>query len=118
MKTDTQTTGAGDEIFGDTLIYCNQHLKVHKTGWCSVSVRDKVGLGTKDHKEAVEKCREWGFRLHQDPPKPKPEQAVPTLVEALEYMLLIFDREMKPGTIGYAACQQARAALKNVEGEE
>lgn len=58
-----------DAVFGDTLIYCRQHLKVHETGWCSVSMRDKVGLGTNDHKEAVEKCRDWGFVLYRDPPK-------------------------------------------------
>ena len=55
-----------DVVFGDQLIYCRQHLKVHTTGWCGVSNRDKVGLGTKDHKEAVEKCRDWGFTLYAD----------------------------------------------------
>lgn len=55
-----------DKIFGNTLIYCRQHLRVHSTGWCGVSARDKVGLGTNDPKEALEKCREWGFVLYGD----------------------------------------------------
>jgi len=31
--------------FGDDWVYCNQHLRPHSTGWCSVGVRDKIGLG-------------------------------------------------------------------------
>lgn len=78
-----------DEIFGDQLIYCNQHLKVHETGWCSVSVRDKVGLGTKDHKEAVAKCREWGFRLHSDPMPvtPAPDAALVDKLQRANHLL-------------------------------
>ncbi len=47
-------------------VYCSQHMKPHQTGWCSVSVRDKVGLGVKDAKEAYQKCRDWKLPLYQD----------------------------------------------------
>lgn len=58
-----------DEIaFGKgAWVYCNQHLNAHQTGWCTVSVRDKVGLGIFGHeneKSALQKCKDWGFRLH------------------------------------------------------
>jgi hypothetical protein len=47
-------------------IYCRQHMRVHGTGWCGVSVREKIGLGVDTASEGVEKCREWGFPLYQD----------------------------------------------------
>lgn len=47
-------------------VYCNQHLKPHPTGWCSVSPRDKVGLGVNTAKEAYQKCRDWGFKIYND----------------------------------------------------
>lgn len=47
-------------------IYCRQHMKAHQTGWCSVSARDKIGLGVATAQEATEKCREWGLELYHD----------------------------------------------------
>lgn len=57
-----------DELaFGkDAWVYCNQHLRTHQTGWCTVSPRDKVGLGVKTAEEADKKCRVWGFTLYSD----------------------------------------------------
>lgn len=46
----------------DAWVYCNQHRQAHETGWCSVSPRDKVGLGVTTEREAQEKCRAWGFQ--------------------------------------------------------
>lgn len=50
----------------DAWVYCKQHMKAHQTGWCSVSPRDKVGLGVQTAQEAYDKCREWGFPLYVD----------------------------------------------------
>lgn len=58
---------ADERAFGkDAWVYCNQHMKAHQTGWCSVSPRDKVGLGVTTAQEAYEKCRAWGFTLYSD----------------------------------------------------
>lgn len=47
-------------------VYCRQHMRPHETGWCSVSPRDKVGLGVTTAQEAQQKCRDWGFELYAD----------------------------------------------------
>lgn len=54
--------------WGDAWVYCNQHLRPHKTGWCTVDVRDKVCLGNCDMSEedAYKKCREWNFKLYRE----------------------------------------------------
>ena len=57
------------KIFGDTLVYCSQHRRVHSTGWCTVGVSDKVGLGIPggiagtedDVKKGVEKAKRFGL---------------------------------------------------------
>lgn len=55
-----------EKAFGvDAWIYCNQHLKPHQTGWCSVAVRDKIGLGVKTASEAYSKCLDWGLELYE-----------------------------------------------------
>lgn len=33
-----------DAMLGTKFCYCSQHLRVHATGWCSVSNTDKVAL--------------------------------------------------------------------------
>lgn len=64
----TQSTPFADvAAFGaDAWVYCNQHMRAHQTGWCTVSPRDKVGLGVKTAQEAYNKCRAWGFPLYAD----------------------------------------------------
>lgn len=61
-----------DEIvFGaNTWVYCSQYRRPHQTGWCTVDVRDKLGLGiavAKPHREsakaAYEKCRAFGLPI-------------------------------------------------------
>lgn len=47
-------------------VYCNQHMRPHPTGWCTVSPRDKIGLGVKTAQEAYDKCREWNLPLYAD----------------------------------------------------
>jgi len=60
------------EIFGeDEIIYCGQHLRPHRTGWCTVGPEHKVGLGIKftgeeSLKEAALKCRRLGLKLFED----------------------------------------------------
>jgi hypothetical protein len=67
LSTPTSEEQPDVEAFGrDVWVYCNQHMKVHLTGWCSVSPRDKIGLGVKTVQEGIEKCREWKLPLHQD----------------------------------------------------
>lgn len=54
--------------WGDAWVYCNQHLRPHETGWCTVDVRDKVCIGNSDmtEEDAIKKCREWNFTLYRD----------------------------------------------------
>jgi len=53
--------------FGRTAwVYCRQHVKPHPTGWCSVSPREKIGLGVTTAAEAYQKCRDWGLELYRD----------------------------------------------------
>ena len=58
------------KVFGENQwVYCRQHMKPHATGWCSVSVNDKLGLGisgndTQAAKDAYEKCREWNLPIY------------------------------------------------------
>jgi len=60
-----------EAVFGvNAWVYCSQHMKVHQTGWCSVSARDKVGLGVATVHEGLDKCRELGLALHADRAKP------------------------------------------------
>ena len=52
-------------VFGsDVWVYCRQHCKPHQTGWCGVGVRDKIALGVDNARDALAKCRDWGFYLH------------------------------------------------------
>lgn len=44
-------------------VYCRQHVKPHPTGWCSVGVYDKIGLGVSTAKEAYAKCEEWDLKI-------------------------------------------------------
>jgi len=54
------------ETFGkEVWVYCNQHLAAHKTGWCGVHSRDKVGLGVMSREEADNKVADWGFEVYQ-----------------------------------------------------
>ena len=56
-----------ETAFGkDAWVYCSQHMRAHQTGWCSVSARDKVGLGVTAAQDAYDKCRAWGFALYED----------------------------------------------------
>lgn len=45
-------------------VYCRQHCKPHQTGWCSVGIYDKIGLGVNTAQAAYAKCREWKFHIY------------------------------------------------------
>jgi len=52
------------QAFGrDQWVYCRQHVKPHETGWCSVGVYDKIGLGVQTADEAYAKCEAWGLPI-------------------------------------------------------
>ena len=51
--------------WGDAWVYCDQHLRVHKTGWCGVGTHNKVFLcpGDTSQEEATQKAIDRGFKL-------------------------------------------------------
>ena len=51
--------GSDDKIWGTDFVYCNQHLRVHSTGWCTVSCYHKVPLLGKTLEESQ---KEWEYR--------------------------------------------------------
>lgn len=54
-------------VFGDNAwVYCDQHLSVHATGWCTLGVKHKTLMYSKHWDEAVKEARERGFVLHYD----------------------------------------------------
>lgn len=50
-------------------VYCAQHLRPHPTGWCTVDLHDKLGLGefpgTVEEQvvAAVAKCKKFGLKI-------------------------------------------------------
>ena len=50
-------------------VYCAQHLRPHSTGWCSVDIKDKLGLGEfpgtveEQGRAAAAKCRKFGLKI-------------------------------------------------------
>lgn len=58
-----------DVVFAGDWVYCGQHLRPHGKGWCTVSNRDKLGLGiegdgSEQQREAYRKCECLGLRLY------------------------------------------------------
>ena len=54
-------------IFGEEAwVYCSQHMRPHRTGWCTVSPRNKTALEAKTLEAAYAECRERGFDLYDD----------------------------------------------------
>ena len=49
--------------FGDVFVYCSQHMRPHRTGWCTVCTRHKVKLDATDYEPAILECRAKGFKL-------------------------------------------------------
>jgi len=54
-------------VFGkDVWVYCAQHRRPHLTGWCTVSIKDKIPLLTNDEQQAYNECRLRGLKLYQE----------------------------------------------------
>lgn len=55
-----------EEYFGKKVwIYCNQHMRPHLTGWCTVSNRNKVKLDAQDESSAYDECKLRDFKIYQ-----------------------------------------------------
>ena len=60
-----------DLILGDW-VYCRQHLRPHRTGWCTVDLLEKVGLGPmkgtpdEQYREAIDKCKKFGLEIYKE----------------------------------------------------
>lgn len=54
--------------WGYAWVYCNQHLRPHTTGWCTVGIDKKVCLFSieKSEEQAIEKCKQFGFKLYSE----------------------------------------------------
>jgi hypothetical protein len=56
------------KVFGENVwVYCNQHLRPHLTGWCTVSLHNKVQLDATNVDQAFEECKLKGFKLYGEP---------------------------------------------------
>ena len=54
-------------MFGDNAwVYCDQHLAVHATGWCTLGAKHKTRMLATEWKDAVKEARDRGFILHYD----------------------------------------------------
>jgi hypothetical protein len=56
-------TVADFKEFGEGWVYCSEHVRAHRTGWCTVDVQDKVFLGNVDEHNATGKCLEMNLRI-------------------------------------------------------
>jgi hypothetical protein len=48
-----------DKVYGTKFVYCSQHMRIHETGWCLVSVVDKIPLLSETAEEA---SQEWELK--------------------------------------------------------
>lgn len=55
-----------DLSFGkEAWVYCDQHLRPHVTGWCTVSNRHKTPLKATTRDAAYEECVHLGFKIFE-----------------------------------------------------
>lgn len=52
-----------ERVFGDVWVYCSQHMRPHRTGWCTVSARDKTKLDATNAPDAYAECKERGLEI-------------------------------------------------------
>lgn len=57
-------------VFGRGYVYCKPHLAAHTTGWCTVSVRDKIRLDSTNLRDAEAECRVKALPLYNDSVRP------------------------------------------------
>lgn len=54
-----------EKTFGaEKWVYCKSHVRPHTTGWCTVSVKDKVPLDANNRADAYAEAREKGFKIY------------------------------------------------------
>lgn len=65
-RDDTMCTMTEDaKVFGEgKFVYCESHVNVHSTGWCTVPVREKRALWATTHEEAVAEARALGLPIY------------------------------------------------------
>jgi hypothetical protein len=51
----------GENVF----VYCSQHLRPHSTGWCTVSVSNKIKLDATDEVAAYAECEAKGYKIYK-----------------------------------------------------
>lgn len=51
------------QIFGDCYVYCSQHLRPHKTGWCTVHVSEKIKLNAENNEDVFDECKNKGYTV-------------------------------------------------------
>ena len=72
MNEDIEQLTEDAQMFGDAWVYCMDHVKPHKTGWCGVGVNHKLSLGTfqgtrrEQEQKALDKCRLFGLPIYSD----------------------------------------------------
>jgi hypothetical protein len=56
-----------DEIaFGRKVwVYCDQHMRPHMTGWCTVGNRNKFKLNATTQEEAYSECQSKNYELYK-----------------------------------------------------
>lgn len=55
-----------EKYFGRAvMVYCNQHLRPHSTGWCTVSIDNKIKLEADNIKDAYAECEALGLKVYQ-----------------------------------------------------
>jgi|AntAceMinimDraft_11_1070367.scaffolds.fasta_scaffold75311_4 hypothetical protein len=56
-----------DEVqFGHKVwVYCDQHMRPHLTGWCTVSARNKIQLKATTDIEAYAECKERNLEIYK-----------------------------------------------------
>jgi hypothetical protein len=56
-----------EKTFGhDAWVYCSQHLRPHRTGWCTVHADQKTALDAATTEDAYAECRRLGLIIYGD----------------------------------------------------
>lgn len=59
-KRSMSNNSVGDEHLGK-FVFCKQHCYVHSTGWCTVSLDQKIPLKSETKKEAIKEAQDLGL---------------------------------------------------------
>lgn len=64
---DSEVTEDEKKFGRDAWVYCSQHLRPHRTGWCTVHVGSKEVLEAKTLEDAVAECDRRGLKVWSPP---------------------------------------------------